>query len=192
MLEAISIHTDNKKAIKSRQWRFLKGKSCLTNLIDFYNKTTTWMNAGWAVGIFWLDFSKVFNTVLHNIFIGKLQKCRLDRWTAKWIENWMNSRSHSIITSGAGFSWSPVTSTAPVWFNVLVNDLDEDASSVSSLTTQTWQKGWCPRVLWALQKGLSRLETDREELSEIQWRQMQVLHLRKNALAQPASSFPFS
>lgn len=78
ILEAISIHMEDKKVIRSSQHEFTKGKSCLTNLIAFYDETTTWMDEGRAVDIVYLDFSKAFNTVPHNILIGKLRKCGLD------------------------------------------------------------------------------------------------------------------
>ncbi|KAJ7409715.1 hypothetical protein WISP_112901 [Willisornis vidua] len=51
ILEAISIHMDNKKVIKKSQHGFTKGKSCLNNLIGFYNVTNTWIDEGRAVDI---------------------------------------------------------------------------------------------------------------------------------------------
>lgn len=42
----------------------MKGKSCLANLITYYDETTTGMDEGNAVGIAYLDFRKVFNTYL--------------------------------------------------------------------------------------------------------------------------------
>ncbi|TRZ08930.1 hypothetical protein HGM15179_018171 [Zosterops borbonicus] len=84
---------EEKKVIRSSQHGFTKGKSCLTNLIAFHDETTTWMDEGRAVDIVYLDFSKAFNTVFHSILIGKLKKCGLDKWTVRWIEDWLNGRS---------------------------------------------------------------------------------------------------
>ncbi|KAJ7396634.1 hypothetical protein BTVI_143056 [Pitangus sulphuratus] len=110
--EAISIHREDKKVIRNSQHEFTKGKSGLTNLA-FYNETTTWMSEGRAVDIVCLNLSKAFNTVSHNILIGKLRMCGLDEWTVKWIENWLKSRSQRAIISGTGISWRPVTSGVP-------------------------------------------------------------------------------
>jgi len=55
-----------------------RGKSCLTNLIAFCNGMTGWVDVGRAVDVVYLDFSKAFDTVSHNILIGKLRKCGLD------------------------------------------------------------------------------------------------------------------
>ena len=60
-----------------------------------------------------LDFSKAFDTVSRNILLGKLRKCGLDEWTARWIENWLNGRAQRVVISGAESSRRPVTSGVP-------------------------------------------------------------------------------
>ena len=54
---------------------------------------TGWVDEGTTVDVVCLDLSKAFDTVFHNIFLGKLRKCGLDEWTVKWIENWLNGRT---------------------------------------------------------------------------------------------------
>lgn len=51
----------------------------MTNLVD----------EGKAVDVVYLDFSKGFNTVSHNILIDKL-KYWLDECVVSWMENWLN------------------------------------------------------------------------------------------------------
>ena len=67
--------------------------SCLTNLIAFYDGMNGWVDEGRAVDVVYLDFSKAFDTVSHNILLGKLRKCGLDEWSVSWIENWLNDRA---------------------------------------------------------------------------------------------------
>ena len=86
--------------IRSSQHGFPKRKSCLTNLITFYDGMIIWVDEGRAVNVVYLDFSKAFDTVSHNILIGKLRKCGLDEWTVRWIENWLNGRAQSVVISG--------------------------------------------------------------------------------------------
>ena len=77
-LEVINKQVEEKKVIRSKQHELTKGKSCLTNLIDFYDDMTGWIDEGRAVEVVYLDFSKAFDTLSRNILLGKLRKCGLD------------------------------------------------------------------------------------------------------------------
>jgi len=74
---------------------------------------TGWVAEGRAANVVYLDFSKAFDTVSHNILIGKLRKCGLDEWTVRWIEKWLNDRAQRVVISGTESSWRPVTSSVP-------------------------------------------------------------------------------
>ncbi|CAM5114232.1 unnamed protein product [Eretmochelys imbricata] len=65
--ESILKHLEERKVIKNSQHRFTKGKSCLTNLIVFYDKIIGSVNEGKAVDMLFLDFRKAFDTVSHSI-----------------------------------------------------------------------------------------------------------------------------
>ncbi|GAB0207062.1 mitochondrial enolase superfamily member 1 [Grus japonensis] len=67
ILDVINKHVEEKKVIGSGQHGFTRGKSCLTNLVAFYDGITGWVDEGRAVDVVYLDFSKAFDTVSHNI-----------------------------------------------------------------------------------------------------------------------------
>ena len=99
MLDII-IKQEEKKVIRSSQNGFTKGKSCLSNLMAFYDVMITWVDEGRAVDVVYLDFSKAFDAVSHNILIEKLRTCGLDEQTVRWIENWLNGSAQSVVFSG--------------------------------------------------------------------------------------------
>jgi len=62
-------------------------KSCLANVIAFYNEKNGFLDEGRIVDVDYLDLSKVFDTISCNIILDKLTKYRLDHMTMRWTEN---------------------------------------------------------------------------------------------------------
>jgi len=78
ILDVIIKQAAEKNVIRSSEHEFTKGKSCLTNLIAFYDGVTVWVDEGRALDVVCLDFSKAFENVSHNILLGKFRKCELE------------------------------------------------------------------------------------------------------------------
>ena len=65
----------------------MNGRSCLTNLISFYDKLTHLVDEGKAVNVVYLNFSKAFETVPHNIPVEKLAAHCLDGRMLRWVKH---------------------------------------------------------------------------------------------------------
>jgi len=145
ILEVIIKQVEEKKVIRSSQHGFTKAKSCWTNLIAFYDGMTGWVDEGRAVDVVYLDFSKAFVTVSHNILLGKLRKCGLDERTVRWIENWLNGRTQRVVISGTESSWRPggqYLDQSSSTYSLITWMKGQSVHSASLLMTQSLEEWW--------------------------------------------------
>eukprot|EP00061_Rhincodon_typus_P011696 g36916.t1 len=75
--EKIARHQDRIYPIGQTQHGFTKGRSCLTNLLEFYENIIHAVDNGDPVDVVYLDFQKAFDKVPHKRLLHKIKKVGL-------------------------------------------------------------------------------------------------------------------
>ena len=101
------------KLINPSQHGFLKSKSCLTNVLRFFEEITKWVDVGSPVYIIYLDFQKAFNKVPHQRLILKLKSHGIRISIIVRIEQWLTDRRQRVEVDGEVSNWKPVLSGVP-------------------------------------------------------------------------------
>jgi len=122
---------DDHNMLNNSQHGFRKGRSCLSQLLDHYDKIINLMENGINVDTVYLDFSKAFDKVDHQIVIEKLMILGIGGKLLKWIKSFLQNRHQRVIVNGFCSDLSNVLSgvpqgsvIGPLLFLIHIGDID--------------------------------------------------------------------
>jgi len=101
--DKITDHLELNKIINNSQHGFLKGRSCVTNLLEFLEKATTVVDGGGNFDIIYLDFAKAFDKVPIQRLLKKVRAHGIRGKVLTWIEQWLTGRRQRVVLNGKFF-----------------------------------------------------------------------------------------
>ena len=123
--------------MNDRQSGFRKGYSTGTCLVDFLHQIYSEVNEGGVCGLLFLDLSKAFDTVDHNVIRLKLKSLGIKETSVSWFVSYLSDRSQYTVVDGTSSGVERVSTgvpqgsiLGPLLFTCYINDLPKYSGDV--------------------------------------------------------------
>ena len=129
----IMAHLIKNSLINEAQHGFVPGRSTQTQLLLHFKDIFEAIEEGSRIDTVFLDFSKAFDKVDHNILLKKIAKHKIKGKVGKWIREFLRNRKFTVIANGTMSEQEEVMSGVPqgtvmaaILFIIMIADIDEE------------------------------------------------------------------
>ena len=130
MKDRLSKFCQNNNLIAEQQYGFQPNKSTESAVTTLTDHILTQMdNNKFTIGIF-LDFSKAFDTVDHQILLRKLENCGIKGTSLAWFQSYLNNRKQFVHLNNEFSEWLQIkcgvpqgSILGPILFLLYINDI---------------------------------------------------------------------
>ena len=154
--------------LNPNQHGFRAGHSCLSQLLQHFDRITKLIEEGKNVDIIYLDFSKAFDKLDFQITLQKMLNMGITGKLLRWMESFLTDRKQCVALGGFKSKLDPVLSgvpqgsvVGPLLYLIMMGDIDENVRTahVSSFADDTRVLAGIshPGDVDALQQDLGRI-----------------------------------
>ena len=168
---ALVDHLETNDLMNRTQHGFRKGLSTVTEIITYYDSILSFLEEGFNVDSVYLDFSKAFDKVDHEILIRKVESLGISGKILQWIKQFLTNRQQQVRIGNALSPKEWVKSgvpqgsvLGPLLFLIMMLDITDDIkhSLLGSYADDT--------RLWRLVTGRKDQNLLQEDLNRLyQW-----------------------
>ena len=129
----ISSYLETQGLYNDNQHGFRKGRSCLSQLLNYFDQINEQLEKGMGVDTIYLDFSKAFDRVDTETLLRKLSSLGIGGKLGRWIHSFLTNRTQEVIVNKTKSNKAEVKSgvpqgsvLGPLLFVIMISDIDNN------------------------------------------------------------------